>query len=127
MSVVAGMYNTKPTVLVVDDEPLLRRSYARVLNRFYNVKTAEGVVSAIKLIEESDPAVILSDMMMGDGLGIGLHHALRGTPWVDRMLFASGGCPEGCFVYLREHRLKLLSKPVSIKDLRAEIAGKLAQ
>ncbi len=65
-------------VLVVDDEPLLRRSLRRVLEkRGFDVQCAENGKQADELFAESDFDVVLSDIAMPDWDGIRLLQRLH--------------------------------------------------
>lgn len=58
-------------VLVVDDEPMIRRSLTRILERRdYECTTAESVDQAIDILEDRDIPLVLSDIRMPgkDGL-----------------------------------------------------------
>ncbi len=55
----------KPRVLIVDDEPALRRSLARVLSaEQFDVLTAEDGVAALSLLKTTRVDVVLLDVMM---------------------------------------------------------------
>ena len=58
-------------ILVVDDDPLARRSLRAMLERgYYQVETAEGGVEAIALLSSYKPELVLLDIHMPgiDGL-----------------------------------------------------------
>ena len=79
---------TRPTVLVVDDHPLLRDLLVRELHRHYRVVTAEDLARAIELIVTCDLAAVVTDLELpggGDGLAI-LDHARRARPGCARVL-----------------------------------------
>ena len=55
----------KPTILVVDDEPLIRMAIASMLSDQYEVLTARsGGEGLVKLDERQDVCVIVSDQRM---------------------------------------------------------------
>lgn len=69
---------SKPTVLVVEDEPSLRKVLAVMLpERGYAVITAEDGDVALALHRANPAEVILSDIMMPQLDGIALLRALR--------------------------------------------------
>jgi CheY-like chemotaxis protein len=56
---------TAPTILVVDDSPLLRNLINRVLTRGgYRVREAEDGVQALAEITVEPPALVLSDLLL---------------------------------------------------------------
>lgn len=66
------------TVLVVDDEPALRKGLARVLRtRGYCVLVAESAEEAIDVVKRSQPDVMLTDLRMAGAGGIELISAIR--------------------------------------------------
>jgi len=101
------MKTKQPTILVVDDAPLMRRILVEVLGRFgYHVKTAENGQQAIDFFLTNRPDLILmdADMPILDGVAACAHirglagakylpiiivTAFVGRDWVDRA-FAAG-------------------------------------
>ena len=66
-----------PSVLVVEDNPTLRRLLEYRLGKHYVVKTAEDGEAALRVIEEFTPDLIVSDVMMPRMDGFALLAALR--------------------------------------------------
>ncbi len=68
-----------PSVLIVDDEPNIRRMVSALLSaEGYDVKDAADGISALKLVQSSEPDVALVDLMMpGDLDGLALLGKLR--------------------------------------------------
>ena len=61
------------TILVVDDEPPIRRSLERRLSAWnYRAITAESGRRAIALIDSDVPDVVITDLFMPDGDGFEL-------------------------------------------------------
>lgn len=71
----SDIQSQKRSVLIVDDEPLLLKSYKRMLEGHYNVSTAQGGQAAIDLLEKSPQSydLILSDLSMPDVSGVDLY------------------------------------------------------
>ncbi len=59
-----------PTVLVIDDEPGLRRSLARALRREWKVITAANGTEALRAVREESVDVVLCDLILADEAGI---------------------------------------------------------
>jgi two-component system response regulator AtoC len=63
----------RTTVLVIDDEPLVRRSTARLLeDRGYEVATAACAQDGLARFESSQPEVVILDVRLPDGSGLDL-------------------------------------------------------
>lgn len=117
-------------VLIIDDEPLVLRSWARSL-RAFDVSTAESLEAAISRISDEPHAfdVIVSDLLLGDGTGVELHR------WLIRELGASappllvltGGAAEEDASYLAETRVPYALKPITLRVLRETIVSLAAR
>lgn len=79
-------------VLVVDDDPLVRKAVGRSLTEF-EVFTADGVASATKLYAQTEIDLVLSDVMMPSGGGDQLYAELEamGPGHAERVVFLTGG------------------------------------
>ena len=65
-------------ILVVEDEADLVVTYDRLLRRAgYRVVTAASLAEGLKAIESSPPALVISDLRLPDGDGIGIIQAAR--------------------------------------------------
>jgi PAS domain S-box-containing protein len=116
-------------VLVVDDEPALRRVLVLLLDAF-EVREAASVTQAKQLIAQ-DPGfdVILCDLMMPEHLGTELHRWLAETQPVlaDRVVFLSGAVTSGDVAsYLASVPNPILAKPMNnqaLLDVIKRVAG----
>jgi len=73
--------NTQPTILVVDDEWLNRELIEGLLSVFdYNVLLANGGDSALKLLTNQLPDLIVMDIRMPDMDGYELCEKVKTTP-----------------------------------------------
>ena len=109
-------------VLVVDDDPLVRKAVARSLKR-HHVVVAENGRAATKEIERSKPDVIISDLMMPEMDGIALAEEIK-ERWPDlstRIVFVSGVPSQMERVRKVAPQQPLLTKPVSSGQLEARI------
>lgn len=62
----------RPVVLVVDDEPRSVQTIARILDEFYELRTAESAAEAIQILESETIQVVISDQRMPDMTGLEL-------------------------------------------------------
>lgn len=70
--------NTKPYVLLIEDDQWLADSYQVMLRaEDIEVRQVSTGHEAMQLIEESIPAVIVADVLLGDHTSITLFHELQ--------------------------------------------------
>ncbi len=76
-----GVLATSGYVLVVDDDPDIRRLFEQELVAAgYPVRAAEGGARALELVEREPPAAVLLDLMMPPPDGFDVLARLRGDP-----------------------------------------------
>mgnify|MGYP001576026321 CR=1 FL=1 len=93
----AWLDSDKPTLLLVDDDPLLLMTMVGLLDDVgFAVTQAESANAAIAILELGDFDVILSDWFMADGSGAELDAWLvaHRPALAGRLIFMSGGWPE---------------------------------
>jgi PAS domain S-box-containing protein len=117
------------TVLIVDDEPLVRTALAAALEADHEVVSVEGGSSALELVlggRQFD--AILCDMLMPGMSGIELHAELsqHGPEHAQRIVFITGAAldPE-LQAFLRQVPNARLSKPPDPEALRGAIAAQV--
>ena len=71
---------TKKKVLIVDDEPNVRRLSRAILSKNFDVVEAEDGKQAIEIANTQQPDVILMDMMMPKMDGLTACHAIKKDP-----------------------------------------------
>jgi DNA-binding NarL/FixJ family response regulator len=112
-------------ILLVDDDPLVRRALRRVLERKnFMVIQAEGFQEARDLLEaDSRPDVVVTDIVLSDGFGTDLHRwAVEHVPALAPcFVFVSGGMPPEVQAYLEGLPNQRFLKPVHESDLLAAI------
>jgi len=59
----------KPTILIVDDDPTLARTYARMFRKQFTVITSSDVNEAVALLRGGDIDICTSDWRMPNGGG----------------------------------------------------------
>jgi len=72
--------NTKKKVLIVDDEPNVRRLSRTILSKQFEVFEAEDGRQAVEIAGKQQPDVILMDMMMPNMDGLTACYAIRNDP-----------------------------------------------
>ncbi len=72
--------NTKKKVLVVDDEPNVRRLSRTILSKKFDVIEAEDGKQAIDIANAEKPDIILMDMMMPKVDGLTACYAIKKDP-----------------------------------------------
>ena len=72
--------NTKKKVLIVDDEPNVRRLSRTILSKKFEVYEAEDGKQAIDIANAQQPDVILMDMMMPRMDGLTACYAIKNNP-----------------------------------------------
>lgn len=124
---VAPREPTRQRVLVIDDEPLLIKSFARMLRTHHEVETALGGVEGLELLDRDDAFdVVFCDLMMPRVDGVELHEVVRARhPRLEtRLVFLTGGVfTERVEDFLAEHEPRLIEKPVSLKTLLAAVTA----
>ena len=86
---------TRPLILIVDDELLIRESLADALTESgYDTLTAAAGEEALDLYDNRDVAAIVTDMYMGGSDGFVLINALRSRGETVPIIVMSGGQPE---------------------------------
>ena len=71
---------TKKKVLIVDDEPNVRRLSRTILSKNFDVVEAEDGKQAVELANIQNPDVILMDMMMPRMDGLTACHLIKNDP-----------------------------------------------
>jgi PAS domain S-box-containing protein len=119
---------TKPRILFVEDEAVLREHLALQLSDQYIVDTAGNGNDALLAVMRAKPALVVTDIVMPDMDGVELLKTLRQTPGTRGIpvLLISGRAAD-------EHRIEgfkqgadgFLPKPYTERELRALIGSML--
>ena len=72
--------DTKKKVLIVDDEPNVRRLSRTILSKKFDVCEAEDGKQAVEIANAQEPDVILMDMMMPKMDGLTACYAIKNNP-----------------------------------------------
>jgi DNA-binding response OmpR family regulator len=111
---------SRPRVLVVDDEPSYREYLDRFLTREgYDVRTAASGQEALVLGKEFRPRVILADWMLKDHIhGLEVAETLReGTPELRILMMTGFPSSEIRKEAARANVFRFLEKPFGLKEV----------
>ncbi len=116
-------------VLIVDDEPGLRRSLARVLMaRGYDVLTAEDGASALSLLHSSAVDVMLVDNLMPGMPGIELLARVKAEhPGVEVVMMTAHADVDTAVAAVKKGAYDFLTKPFTSNDVVAIAISKAAE
>lgn len=121
--------SSRRRILLIDDEPLLLKSLARMLQSHHDVSVANGGAKGLSCLQENtDFDLIICDLMMPEVDGFHVYENLsREFPQlVPRLIFLSGGVfTERMSTFLEESKPRLLDKPVS-RDALLEVIDEVA-
>lgn len=113
------------TILVVDDEPALRRVTQRILERAgYTVLVAGSGREALKMVQSigGELDLLLTDVVMPEMSGPELVTALRKSQPKLRVLFSSGYADETLATHgVDANEFPFVSKPFSISELTRKV------
>ena len=113
------------TILVVDDEPALRRTSKRVLEKFgYRVLLAEDGAAAQDLFIQNseDIDLVISDLEMPGVSGVEFHENLRARDFDVPFLFSSGRNSASLADLLAAHEKSFfMSKPWTLNELGRKV------
>ncbi len=112
------MSDTRPSILIVDDEKNTRDGLQRALRREYRVATAESGDSALALMAVEPPDILLTDLRMPgmDGLTL-VQRALARHPDLVCLLLTAYGSVETAVEAMKRGAYDYLTKPVNLDEL----------
>jgi DNA-binding NtrC family response regulator len=111
-------------VLLVDDQPELRRLYRRNLSKLgHQVTEASDGRSAIELIRRNEFDVVISDVRMPDSSGIDLLREVSELYPELPVILMSGGCDASAELAAKEYgAFAYLMKPVPFEHVQTSTA-----
>jgi CheY-like chemotaxis protein len=119
-------------ILLIDDEPLLLKSFARYLGGVcgHEVVCAHGGAEALAQLETGEAAdLIFCDLTMPDIGGVEVHRSIRDDhpEWRGRFVFLTGGVTdEATEHYVQNSGALVLSKPIrqiAFDKVLADVSG----
>ena len=118
-------------VLVVDDEPLVRRSTKRLLtDQGYEVLTAATATEGQKAFEDARPQIVLLDVRLPDGSGLDILPKLRKIdPSVQVVIVTAVGEPKDIVLAMKQGATDYLKKPYELSELlhAVQSAGRIIE
>ena len=119
-----------PTILVVEDQPILREALCEILGLYgYHTRAAANGAEALALFENAAQQIdlLLADMSMPGMTGLELHRTLRARGQQVRTLILSGYAEqEEWSLWQSEGIVGWLAKPVNGEELMAKIQSVLS-
>ena len=116
------MDDKRPTILIVDDERHTREGLERALQDRYGVLLAEDSARALQILETTSVNVMLTDLKMpgGDGLGLLKRAKALTNPPVCIMMTAYGSI-ENAVEAMQAGAFHYVTKPVNLDELELVI------
>src|SRR5262245_65237320 len=114
-------FRRKTKVLIVDDEPAIREVLEMILQEWgYDVRLASDGAEAKQLVEEYDPDIVISDVVMPQLSGLDLGRGLRaGNPSRTRILVTAHASIELAVESMKQGAQDFTTKPMDYPKLRA--------
>ncbi len=117
-----GVDPLAPLVLVVDDEPQMRRFLRASLNAHgYRVLEAGSAAEALMLATSHNPAIILMDLGLPDGDGITVTQSLREWCQMPIVVISARGREDDKVTALDAGANDYLTKPFGVNELLARM------
>ena len=110
-------------VVVIDDEPLVASSIARLLSR-HEVQVFQDAQAGLQALMTAPVDVVICDVMMPGMSGVDLHGrvASEKPELLPRMLFVTGGVfTEQTDAFLKRPNVRALAKPFTPTAIRDEV------
>ena len=117
------METRKPRVLIVDDEPNIRRGLAEALDgQGYEIELASSGETALAQLESTPFDLVLVDLVMGemDGIEV-LMEVNRQWPRTEVVIITAHGTIETAVRALKEGAYDYLTKPINVKRFRTYV------
>jgi DNA-binding NtrC family response regulator len=117
---------TKPLILIVDDDKNTREGLAKALQSTTEVLLAENGERALALLASNPVRVLISDMRMPgmDGLAL-MQRALARNPRLAVILLTAYGSVDSAVEAMKQGATDFLQKPVELGELEQRIAKAL--
>lgn len=117
------------TMLVIEDDPDLRRHLPTLFPPHWTILTSPDAESGAVIAMDNEPDIIITDLMLPGESGFELTRKLKGnsqTAHIPIIILTALGNEENRLTGLGLSADSFLSKPFSNKELRLRVAGLLA-
>ncbi|MGY5356012.1 hybrid sensor histidine kinase/response regulator transcription factor [Wenyingzhuangia sp. IMCC45467] len=124
------LINELKKILIVDDNPEIRKYLKNILSAKYSITTAENAEEAIKIVNKTTFDLILSDVVMGKISGVDFCKHIKSTEGLKHIpvILLSGGSTEGVKLESAEVGADdYITKPFDKDYLLARINGILTR
>ena len=125
------MITGNPLILVVDDEPHMCNILSRILKKDgYKAITANDGETALQLIEENNPDVILLDIMMPGINGREVCHRVRGLPIATQIIYFTAKIEPLAPSKLKKIRAEadaFITKPATSRQILSKVSSVLCE
>jgi CheY-like chemotaxis protein len=114
-----------PTVLSVDDSPIVQTSIKRALNEYYNVLLANNAVKALEILHQCQVELMLLDLTMPDVDGLEFCKTIRGIPKFQDLPIVMVTARDGLVNKMRGRIAgtnKYITKPFEPEELRQVVS-----
>ena len=117
--------NTKPTVLVIDDEEMIRRACVRTLSATWLVLEADTLAAGWKHLEAGHVDVCLTDVRLPDGDGVARLSAMRRlSPGTEFVFMTGHGGVDAAVAAVKGGAYDFLTKPFESLETVALAVGR---
>jgi DNA-binding NtrC family response regulator len=109
----------KPSILIVEDEKIVREGLVRALSHTYNTYQASNGTEAIKIItEHRDIKVVVSDLKIPESEGLEMLANIRTANENVQVIFLTAFCSiESAVDAMRKGAFDYICKPLDLKKL----------
>lgn len=128
----AGRFFSRPTVLVIDDERVVRKLIVRLLNKFHpgcRVVQAGDVPEAKKKLLDIVPQLAIVDLHLPHDSGMDICRLIRRHPWFSKtriLVITSYASAQNREKSFAQGAFEFLSKPFTSEELLGSVGRLLA-
>jgi diguanylate cyclase (GGDEF)-like protein len=115
----SNLEKRKPTILVVDDDPNLRKTVADILrNRGYEIVTAESGHAAFAALQIAFPDLALVDLILPDMSGLKVLECIKAaSPLTEVIILTGHASMDTAIEATKKSAFSYLLKPYNVEDL----------
>ena len=114
--------NTRPRILVVDDEPEIRDVLCEVLSSDYDCEPADSAEDALTKLRLSPFNLVISDIMMGGMSGLEMiPHVLADSPETVVLMISGVQTIESAIKALRAGAFDYIMKPFDLRQVEVAV------